>query len=85
MHAHVGDFNDRVQHSHATRHTDRVLPAMHRYSHYQKNLCYMGCKLYNVLPRAIRSVASVRQFKHMVRQHLLNVTCYSVDEFCDSF
>ena len=85
VHAHVGEFDHRVQHSHATRHADRMLPALHRYSFYQKSLCYMGCKLYNILPREVRSVRSPQRFKSLVRSHLLKITCYSVEDFYDSF
>ena len=85
VHMNVENFNHRATHSYTTRHADRVLPALHRYSSYQRSLCYMGCKLYNILPREIKSIESIKRFKTVVRVHLLNVTCYSIEDFCNSF
>ena len=76
-----GDFDYSANHGYDTRHSHRLLPAMHRHSAYHKSLSYMGCKLFNVLPDRYRSIGSLSCFRKTLRSFILSVSCYSVDEF----
>ena len=81
VYRHRGKFDNSIDHSYETRHSHRLLPAVHRHSPYQKSLSYMGCKLFNSLPDKYRSVGTFLRFRNVIKQFLLTVSCYSIEEF----
>jgi hypothetical protein len=68
-----------------TRHTNNLhLPRTHL-SVYQKGVYYSGIKIYNSLPRNIKTHSdNPKTFKKAVKKHLYTNSFYSLAEFYDT-
>lgn len=71
----------RAMHKYDTRAKNKLLAPKHRTMFFEKNLEYLGCKLYNALPDSVKDCRSIGSFKKSVKKILMEKTCYTVDEF----
>lgn len=84
VYKHMEVFSNNTTHNYQIRNVNYLLPPIHSTSHFQKNLTFMGCKLYNKLPADIRGITNYKYFKSKVKCLLLNLNCYSIDEYLNS-
>ena len=73
--------NTRSQHNHNTRKKEFLLPLKHDTALYQKSLFFNGCRLYNLLPEDIKCLPTISKFKNAVKLFLLEINCYTLQEF----
>ena len=73
-------LNYEINHTYNTRSDAYNIP-VHRMALSEKNVLYSCVKFFNRLPKRIRSVKTLREFKNAVFQLLLDREPYTVDEF----
>lgn len=84
VHNNRHDFTlHQVDHSYSTRFKDRLLPASHTTSLYQRGIFYNACRLYNSLPGSMKSL-TISRFKKELKKQLILKACYSYEEFFNS-
>lgn len=74
----------RPNHQYHTRNTGVYNYPIHRTTMFENSPLYMGLKLHNGLPPDIRSEVNPVKFKGKLRTYLLDLACYSVDEFLEA-
>ena len=60
-----------IQHDLNTRNRDMLRPKFHRLTRSQQSLTYNGPNEWNSLPNDLRCITSIRNFKHKVKNYLL--------------
>ena len=68
-----------AQHKHNTRNISHIQAATYKTDLGSKSPIAMGVKLYNLLPVSMRAMPQ-KQFKSILKKHLLDETCYSLEE-----
>lgn len=84
VYRHINDFSHSNSHNYDTRNTEYLLPPTHKQSLFQKSLYFIGCKLYNKLPKKIKDINQFSKFKTSVKEILLGINSYSIDDFLNS-
>lgn len=73
-------FNTSIQHEHNTRSYNIIYP-IHRLTLLEKSAYYMCIKFFNKLPLNIKQTINERMFKKNVKQLLIELEPYSVDDY----
>lgn len=71
-----------------TRRTNEYFYPLHKYSLTERTTLYMGIKLYNYLPKAIKNIVIYDKFRKALHSMLIICEPYSISEFkvfCDSY
>lgn len=74
-------FVNDIKHCYNTRGKFLLAPKNHSTTYYQKNLQYMGCKIFNRLPVEVQNSPNLFIFKKRVKSLLLDKNCYYISEF----
>lgn len=72
--------NDSI-HNHNTRTSNKLSIPTHHTSLFQKGAHYNGIKLFNKLPLYLKNIHSVEKFKKTLKEILLQICCYNVEEY----
>ncbi len=72
-------------HSYNTRHRNNLDLPQHRLTFYKKKATYMGGKFLNHLPPNIKNKIGENNFQCVLKQHLQQNCCYSLEEFFSKF
>jgi hypothetical protein len=73
-------MNQIKTHSYSTRIRSRFAES-NKLSIHEKKPQYIGTKMYQALPRSLRSVNGVNLFKNKLKHFFMNHTFYDVDEY----
>ena len=69
-------------HTHDTRNKDALRNVKHKLNIFSKGPLYMGCKLYNNLPEALKSISSRPDvFKDKLKLFLIENSFYTIEEY----
>lgn len=74
-------FINYSNHCYNTRGKFLLAPKNHNTAYFQKNLQFMGCKIFNMLPVEIQNAPNIFIFKKRVKSLLLDKNCYYISEF----
>ena len=72
----VGETTGRV-----TRQSENFYLPSHRIDKTTESASFMGLKLFNSLPSDLKAAKGEKKFGEKLKQHLLSLTIYSVDQF----
>lgn len=76
------DFGERGSvHSYATRQRNALIVPFRHIRLTSRTPDCMGVQLYNLLPGNCKEAASLKAFRHRVKELLLELCCYTVDEY----
>lgn len=71
-------------HSYKTRHRNNLNLTQHRLSFFNKKATHFGSKCLNHIPENLKSKINNNNFKTLVKDYLLKISCYSIEEFFSS-
>lgn len=74
-------FNFSVKPPYQLRNAYNFSIPKHSTSFFKKNLVYNGIKFFNCLPLPLKLESNPLKFKILLKSHLIDLTCYSVQEF----
>lgn len=72
---------NNLDHNYRTRLKNLLLPDKHSTALYQKGAHYNGCRLYNLLPTEIKNCTTQYSFKKKLKNYILDINPYTLDEF----
>lgn len=78
---HKSEFSFKYPHKYNSRNDNYLLPPKHTTSQFQKSLSFLGCKIYNKLPNRFKAISSYKLFRSSVKNYLLEISCYSVNDY----
>ena len=79
---HSINYNNKF-HMYNTRNQNNFNLNQHRLKSTEQDPNYIGAKLFNLLPKTIRDLTSIDKLKSNLKQYLLNLPYYSLQEFID--
>lgn len=74
-------LNNNLTHYYNTRNVNRPIIPKHKTTFFEKHLKYNAIKFFNALPDYIKAIEDNKQFIKRTKSLLLNMCCYSVEEF----
>lgn len=74
-------LTNQTNHNYQTRFKGQLIPHQHSTALYQKSVFYNGCKIYNHLPADIKNSNSLFIFKKRIKNLLIEMCLYDVNEF----
>lgn len=75
------EFSSISAHGYNTRNDFYLLPPRHTTALFQKNLLFLGCKIYNKLPNRFKIICNSKLFKSSVKKYLYSISCYSIEDY----
>lgn len=68
-------------HSYSTRFKNNVVIPCHKTKQFENSDLYVGTKLFNVLPQAVKDIASHNKFRNELKKMMTGNVFYSLEEF----
>ena len=74
----------KIVHPYNTRKKMDTISQQHNLKFYEKKPSYMGIQFLKYIPKKIKNEKSATKFKRMLKEHLVGLATYSLDDFFHS-